>query len=212
MPAHIPSSHQLAAHKRNEDMKKYLPIWLLVLFGLLVAGAELYRTATTPRIGIVDNSVVLTQFSEALEAKKELGAANAEWDRNIGVIKDSLQAIMDTLSAKYANAKEPERKKMQESLNRWNAEYNRYTAAVEKMRPEKQKEILTPVLEKVNAFVKNWAKQNGYQVVLGTGNGGVVLSVAEAFDVTSQVVSDLNKLYSRQSPVGDSSKQVSARN
>jgi len=160
---------------------------------------------------VVDNNVLMSQFSEAIQAQKNLDALEAEWKANIKTIGDSLHSVMDSLSDRYAKANEADRKKMQDHLNHWNEEYSRYTGAVEKMRTLKQKEILTPVLEKVNGFVRNWASQHGYQILLGTGNGGVILSVAEAQNVTHEVLADLNKLYAVPTAIPrDSIKNASA--
>lgn len=191
-------------------MRKYGTAIVGGLLVLAIAGGGVFFLGRPPKIGIVDNTVILAQFSEAIKARQSLEAQEAEWKKNLASIQDSLQAVMDTLTVKYPQAKEADRKSWQEKLNRWNSEYNRYMAAVEKARPEKQKEILNPVLEKVNGFVKNWARENGYEVILGTGNGGVVLSVSEAYNVSSQVVMELNKLYSGSATAPDSALRSAA--
>ena len=193
----------------RQSISKFIPILAALL---AAAGLSAYLTKRTqPRVGVVDNNVLMSQFSEAIQAQKNLDALEAEWKANIKTIGDSLHSVMDSLSDRYAKANEADRKKMQDHLNHWNEEYSRYTGAVEKMRTLKQKEILTPVLEKVNGFVRNWASQHGYQILLGTGNGGVILSVAEAQNVTHEVLADLNKLYAVPTAIPrDSIKNASA--
>lgn len=167
----------------------------VLAIALAVAALAVSLLRKSPRIGIVDNAMLMSQFTEALAAEKRLKELEASWNANLKTLQDSVQAAVDSLSKKYGEAKESDRRQMGESLNRWNAELSRYQAAMDKLRTEKQRELLNPVLEKINAFVKQWARENGYAVVLGTGNGGVVLAVAEAQNVTPQILKDLNRLY-----------------
>lgn len=167
----------------------------IAAIGLAVAALAVALKPKQAKVGVVDNAVLMTHFSEAVSANAALEDLEKGWRANLKIIQDSIQATMDLLSRDYAHAKEVDRQRMGESLNRWNAEYNRYQSAVANMRIEKQKEILNPVLEKVNAFVKNWAREKGYGVILGTGNGGVILSVSDAQNVTPLIVADLNRLY-----------------
>lgn len=170
--------------------------WITGIVAVGLAGAALV-VALKPKakVGVVDNAALMTQFSEAVAANAALEDLEKGWKANLKILQDSIQATMDVLTKDYAHAKESDRQRMGEALNRWNAEYNRYQSAVANMRTEKQKEILNPVLERVNAFVKNWAREKGYGVILGTGNGGVILSVAEAQNVTPLIVADLNRVY-----------------
>ncbi len=59
---------------------------------------------------------------------------------------------------------------------------------------------MAPVIERLNAFVNTWAKQNGFDIIIGSGNGGVILSTVEKYNVTDRILADLNKVYQAKTP------------
>ena len=177
------------------------PLWIAVAFALGASGFALVREARTPKVGIVDNAVLVQQFSEAIKAREELRIERKKWTENTRVIEDSLKTVMDALGkAEQADART--RQALTVRLEKWNKEYNQYSSAIQQMAPKLEAEKLKPVLEKLNMYVQTWGREHGYAAILGTGTGGVILMREPAFDVTLQVLGGLNALYSPASTPG----------
>jgi hypothetical protein len=91
---------------------------------------------------------------------------------------------------------------MEKRLQRWNEELTKYTRAVDDMTKQKENELLKPVIDRLNSYVRMWAGKHGFDIVIGTGNGGVILSAVEQVNITGRILDDLNKLYGKpQQPV-----------
>lgn len=153
------------------------------------------KTNRLPKIAVINNDILVNQFSEAVAARKSLELQKHEWEKNIKTIQDTLDTIVKEMSSTYSNSSSQKKSEMESRLNHWNQEYRRYLKTVDQMSIKKEQELMTPVLNQLNSFVKTWAKRKGYDIVIGSGNGGVILSVEDQFDVTYQLISDLNAMY-----------------
>lgn len=171
---------------------------IVVLVGIL--GFNLYtfkKVNAIPKVCVVDNAVLLSQFSEGISARKNLEYEKKKWEMNVKTLEDSVKKAFEYMKNNYDKSNDKKRAEMQKNLHRWNEEFNNYTKAVDNMSRKKEEELLKPVIEQLNSFVKIWAKRNGYPIVIGTGNGGVILSAADYVNVTDQILEELNKHYGK---------------
>lgn len=181
------------------------------LISLMVAGLWFWKQA--PSIGYAETGVIMSEFTEAIKARKEFEGAQKEWDKNLKRINDSLLATMNRMKQEYEKASPKERAAMSQNLEKWNADLQRYSGAIKRMSEEKEKELMTPVLSKLNGFMKTWGRENGYDMIFGTMNGGNILQAGERFNVTRDLLKDLNESYrdlEKASGVGDSAVAANA--
>lgn len=148
-----------------------------------------------PKIGIVDNVSLLANFSEAIAANKQYEEEKKQWEANIAILEDSIKTAVDVLSKEYEKASKERKKELEQKLQECNARYTQYTKNIERLYYTRREEIMGPVVTRVNDFVKQWAETHGYDVIYGTGEGGVILSVTPSLNITSKVAKDLNELY-----------------
>lgn len=194
----------------NKNLKFIITIISIVLFFVSILTAISFtKSSNLPKIAVVDNNYLVSQFSEAIAARKAFEQQKQEWDKNIKTIQDTLDTIVKEMSTNYGKSSPQKKTEMESRLNHWNQEYRRYLKAVDQMSAKKEQELMTPVLEQLNSFVTNWAKRNGYDVVIGSGNGGVILSAKEQYNVTDKILVDLNKMYQVKIPVAQTEKKDS---
>jgi len=170
-------------------------IIVLLLVITSIAGYLFVKVNNVAKIGVVDNAVLLSHFSDAIVAGRQFDEEKKRWQQNVTRIEDSVKVAFESMKQNYNEAKPEQKKLLEQNLQKWNEEFSRYTRTVDKMSKEREKELMQPVLERLNSFVKVWAKRNGYQVVIGTGGGGVVLSAADQVNITDKIIEDLNKYY-----------------
>lgn len=178
-------------------MKNIFAFIIIVLLLVItsIAGYLFVKVNNVAKIGVVDNAVLLSHFSDAIVAGRQFDEEKKRWQQNVTRIEDSVKVAFESMKQNYNEAKPEQKKLLEQNLQKWNEEFSRYTRTVDKMSKEREKELMQPVLERLNSFVKVWAKRNGYQVVIGTGGGGVVLSAADQVNITDKIIEDLNKYY-----------------
>lgn len=170
---------------------------ILTAFSLAVATAALAVSYLKKdvRIGYAETSVLITNFNQAISARKKFEEAQKEWDKNLKLINDSLMAAMEDLKHNYEKAPKPRQETMRRNLDKWNSDLNRYSGAVKQMSKEREKELMDPVLSSLNAYLKQWGEKRGYDMIFGTMTGGNILHARSAHNVTSTFLADLNEHY-----------------
>jgi len=53
------------------------------------------------------------------------------------------------------------------------------------------------LLDTISSFMKNYNKKTNYDFILGYSKGGGILFANEAYDITKQVLEELNKQYAK---------------
>jgi outer membrane protein len=152
-------------------------------------------TGRPSKIGYAETSVLLTEFSEAVKAKKKFEESQQEWDKNLATLNDSMTAAMQNMKQNYEAAPAPEKQRMRALLEKRNDDLQRYSNAVKRMSEEKERELMDPVVKKMNAFLDQWGRKHGYSLILGTMTGGNILQADPDLNVTTQVLKDMNAHY-----------------
>gem|GEM_PF-2884558 len=152
------------------------------------------------KVGYAETSVLLTSFNEAVAARKEFEKSQKEWDKNLKTLNDSLLASMETMKKSYETAGKAGRDSMRSALKEKNDDLQRYTNAVKKLSTDREKELMEPVIKKMNSFLAVWGKAHGYDLILGTLTGGNILQANENINLTSRILADLNEEYRDSSP------------
>lgn len=171
--------------------------WMIGITALAVSVLALSVSwmSRGPKIGYAETSVLISEFSASAKARAEFEAAQKEWDKNLNLLNDSLMAAMENMKANYDKAPAAERQRLRGHLEKRNDDLQRYTNAVKRMSEEKERELMEPVIRKVNAFLDLWGRKNGYDMVLGTLTGGNILQADPDLNVTARVLKDLNAHY-----------------
>ncbi|HEX2956968.1 MAG TPA: OmpH family outer membrane protein [Chitinispirillaceae bacterium] len=176
--------------------------FLVILVLAVVLGISVFclvKALNAPRIGVVDNATIITNFSEAIAAKKKFDEQKAVWDGNLKSLGDSIKAAVNLMAGEYDNASQKRKLELQKNLQKWNEQYANYSNSVGNLVKKREMEMLQPVIDKINSFVKSWGAQHGYDIIYGTASGGVILTVSEKLNITDRILADLNELYGSKS-------------
>ncbi|HBK72243.1 MAG TPA: hypothetical protein DDZ39_11410 [Flavobacteriaceae bacterium] len=121
--------------------------------------------------------------SESLQ--KELDSLIGAWQNKAKIYQESSKG----LSAKVRSEKEQALMQEQQQINQ------RQQAVQQQVQAEGQKS-LEALSKEINDFVKNYAKEKGYNFVLGTtSSNGTVMYGEEKADITDDVLVQLNKTF-----------------
>lgn len=169
-------------------------VGVVALIGVLALGGWNYFHRPA-KIGYVETSVVLEQFTEAINARNQFEKAQKDWDKNLKTLNDSLMAGMNQMKVDFNKASKEGKQAISASFEKKQADYQRYTEVVKKMSQEKEQELMLPVIKKVNSFLDIWGKQHGYDLVLGTTTAGNILQANPNLNLTARILKDLNEQY-----------------
>lgn len=183
----------------------------LVALAAAAGAIVLHFVQKPPKVGYAETAVLMSEFSEAIKAKKEFEAAQKEWDANLKALNDSLMATMDRMKAEYDKSPAATKDSLRNLLQKRNDDLQRYTNAVKQKAVEKEKELMDPVIRKINSHLDVWGKQHGYDLILGTMSGGNILQANPVFNVTAKVLKDLNETY-RDRPAADPASEKKSSN
>lgn len=177
--------------------------WIGMALGA-TALAFLFRDKP-PKIGYAETTTLMSQFGEAIKARKRFETHAAEWEKNTQALKDSLDVAMDRLKLEYEKAPEAQKAELRAMLEKRNDDLQKYSNAVKKMSETKEAELMSPVISQLNSFMKTWGKQHGYDIILGTSTGGNILHADPNLDVTPGLLKELNEFY-KDLPAAETSK------
>lgn len=88
-----------------------------------------------------------------------------------------------------------EEKKFMEQFQRRQVELGQKEQKLSMQIQEMQSDNLLKATNRVNDFVKRYAQENGFHIIFQYQIGGQIVYINEAFDVTSEIISGLNKEY-----------------
>lgn len=175
-----------------------ISIWVALLLSAAALLVSLLKK--TPKIGYAETNVLMSEFSEAIQAKKEFENSQKDWDKNLKALNDSMLAAMSRMKIQYDAAGKAARDSMRKDFENRNDNYQKYVEAVRKMSQDKERELMDPVIRKINSFLEIWGKEKGYELILGTMQGGNILQASQGINLTSEILKDINAHY-RNLPV-----------
>lgn len=159
---------------------------------------------TTPnyaqKIGYVHSTKILSTFKDALDAQKKLDELNRQWEKEGLEMQKRLQELQDQFESQsllLSESKKAEKAQEVQTL------YLRIqTFQQEKWGPGrgqiymKEKEFMEPVLEKINAAIKEIGDDDGFDYIFDTTNGNILYASDKQPDLTDRVLAKLEKVSS----------------
>lgn len=174
-------------------------LWLF----LLAAAALTPLAAKDFRVGYVNTDRIIDRYEAAIEAKTELTAAIAKFEARA----ESLKADYEQTKAEYESqqltlSEEGKRAKSAE-VDQRKRRYDNYLSEVYSTNgriDQKNRELIAPIVERIDSVVSRLAAGEGYSLVLDAAKTGIVYSEA-GIDLTELVIEELNRRYEPVTPL-----------
>jgi len=117
------------------------------------------------------------------------------WNANIDTLAQDFKKSVEHYKINSSNMSEKEKIETENILNTKQAQLKEYGLAIdEKIQAEDQR-MMQEVLNQINSFSKEYGKQHGYALILGTTLSGNVLYGSDNIDITDEFLEALNKHY-----------------
>jgi len=167
--------------------------WISLIVLLLMASI----IAKDVKIGYIDSERIYQNYQETTSAKAALDREIVKFRKSA----DSLKTRADSAESEYESQKlmlsEVGKATKLTEIEQLRDEYTRYVESVWGKGGKielKNRELLTPIVTKINEAVNKIAKEEGYTIILDAADAKIVYADA-GLDLTDVVLEELNKEY-----------------
>jgi outer membrane protein len=163
---------------------------------LIVAGTGAAQapqgTATPAKIAYINSAALLAQAPGRAEAE-------AQFDREVGVYRQQIQRMDDSLKTLVAafdrdaaKMDSVARETQRTSIGRREAEYQTRARGLDSTMQVRQAQLVKPIMERVQAVIEAIRTEDGYSMIFDVGNQtSVVVAADKKLDLTDRVLARL---------------------
>jgi outer membrane protein len=147
------------------------------------------------KIGYIHSQKVMAELPESIEAQKTLDEEQKKWLDQAKKKEDEISKMEDKLQNQSLMLSEQKKTEMQQDIQTRYMEYQRFQQEIWGEQGKlylRNKELTSPIIDKVNAVINKLGKDNGYDVIFDASVGNIVYAKPD-FDMTQMVLDDLNK-------------------
>ena len=163
---------------------------------LIVAGTAAAQapqgTAIPAKIAYINSAALLAQAPGRAEAE-------AQFDREVGVYRQQIQRMDDSLKTLVAafdrdaaKMDSVAREAQRNSIGRREAEYQTRARGLDSTMQVRQAQLVKPIMERVQAVIEAIRTEDGYSMIFDVGNQtSVVVAADKKLDLTDRVLARL---------------------
>lgn len=168
-------------------MKKQHWILLTVLFAVTWT-IMIWRTGKVKQTGYVDLKQVFDEFAYTKELKKDLLKVQDARQKLVDSMEFELKLLSkETEAAKNAEAKRKFDVKLENLL--------KFRKQAEEDNMALTDQLDGKILTQMNQYVKDYGKEKGYDIIIGSQGDGTVMHASEDLNITKEVIAYINHKY-----------------
>ena len=176
-------------------MKKTITFILSVLaFGMGVYLLVIHFTGQKS-IGYVNSQDLIYNYQGTQDMTKEFEKVKNELGMSLDTMKTNLAKEIEAYKKEMPKLNRKEKLDREEYIEGLRKQLYNYSITVEDEVNEKDQEMMQAVLNQINSFVKEYAVENKYSLILGTTSDGNILYGEDAMDITDELLEALNNNY-----------------
>lgn len=175
-------------------MLKWIPLFVLLLMASIIA--------KDVKIGYIDSDQIYQNYQETVSAKNALDKEVAKFRKSAESLKTRADSAESEFESQKLMLSEVGRATKSSEIEQLRNEYNSYVESVWGKGGKiemKNRELLTPIVTKINEAVNKIAKEDGYTIVLDAADAKIVYADV-GLDLTDRVLEELNKEYKPIAP------------
>lgn len=152
------------------------------------------QTPPVPKIAIVNLSAALTATKDGTQATLDLDKKFEPQQKEVQAQENEVARISDQLQKSSTVLSDDARTQLQEDLAAKQKKLDRYKQDAQEAVAREEQKLVETLGQKLLAFIKKYARDNGYTLVLDVGNPNTpVLYNETTYDVTADLVSSYDK-------------------
>jgi outer membrane protein len=195
--------HQSSIRQKDGSMKRILTrSFVLLSLTLLITGA----TAQSQfKFGVIDTQKVVENFKKALDANEVLTAAGEKLKGELEKMRDEIRTMEERLTKQRLFLEDVQTEALESEILQRRRDYENRLKAGQESILAKEKELFEPILKEIEELIKQVGKDEGYSLILDKRLGA--LYVDTKYDLTQNIIDQLNKDTKKPKAESDSTKQ-----
>ncbi len=165
---------------------------LLSLYLLL----DKFLGSSTKKIGVVQMEKLVYDFKGMKEATEKYTKKMTAWSNQSDSLENKLKVMYDEIRADSITNDKVKLQKDIKMFLLFKQSYIEYTQNLQTNSEKEDKDMTIGVMNQVNEYIKNYAKQEGYDLILTNGAQATSVGFAkEQIDITQKVLEYANNNY-----------------
>lgn len=175
-------------------MNKFLQISLGL--GVLMAIALSIATySNSPKIAFVDFKRLVTEYKGMKDATRDYESKMKDWNKISDSISDEVKIALSDYYADSAVMSSDEIRASESKIIRLRNKYVEYAQGLDAAAVEEDQKMTVEVVNQVLRFVEKYGDENAYDGIIGRNEGNDVLYKSVDFDITDELLKELNLNY-----------------
>ena len=172
----------------------------LFILAVAIAAVSCNKTAETQELktAYVDTSKLLDEYVEARDIEAKYKAKSEEMGKELDAAVEKFKAeamsFRENAQSKgqaWAQQKGMELRQREEQLGM------AQQAMLQQLQKESGTEMDT-LVKSIKKYIKEYGKEKGYSYIYGTGEAATILSAEDKYDITDELIKELNDKYKGQ--------------
>lgn len=149
------------------------------------------------KIAFIQSGEVLSQYKGMEEAKVAYQFKAQTWKSKLDTLQAEFQQALVTYEQEQTKYSAKEKALSEKLIDSKRQQWIDYQKHIESKAAQEDQQMTGKVLNQINDFLIQYSKKHGYTVVFGANQSGNIVYGDEAIDITTAVIEELNKSYSK---------------
>ena len=149
------------------------------------------------KIGFVDNVKLMDEYQEKIDIEKKYETMSQAHNQKRDSISQAFQMEAQAFQQKAQSMSQQKAQEEYGNLQQRGQRIGQQLQLEEQQMQQQGQTEMDSLITKVKAQIQKYGKDNGYDYILGGGNGGSVLYGNDSKDLTEEILKLLNANYSK---------------
>ena len=152
------------------------------------------------KLGFIDSQRIFAEYSETQEAERIYKREVDQWRAQAQQMEREIIKLQDDMRAQSLMLSEQKQQEKKLELDQKMEDYQRFmqdTFGDDGIAAKRNAELTQPIVDKINRILETMSQNEGYSMVFDIANANIVYASRE-FDLTDQVLQELNSLLGQQ--------------
>jgi len=165
------------------------------------------KTATTPAVAVdskativyINQDSLLTKYQYVTDMTKRMNSKGLAAQGDVANREQAIQREVADYQKAAATMSAEQRSQTEERLQRKGQEFQAYRQNASAQMQQEQLSEQSKYYDKINEFLKGYAKEKGYKLILTYQHGSPSLVYGDpSLDITTEVIAKLNEAYAKE--------------
>lgn len=174
---------------------KRLSIILSILSIILVVVFFAYSISHQPKIGYVESDKLLANYKGMIAASEAYKSKFDIWKTNLDTLRSELEKEISKYQKEKSALSKKEDELSQKLIDTKRQQLIKYQRDIERKAGAEDKSATEAVLKKVNEYISNYGKENGYDFIIAATQSGNLVYAKGSLNLTDEILKGLNEEY-----------------